>query len=134
MSVRSALIALVAPVALAAAFATAPAHAAGVKTQACNGAFCAHSQYDNSKKRHIVYFSFNGTHVNHYNVRFKEPGGLTRQREIATDSGDTNWSKNWYVSATRGANITLTVQACNRGGLFSSSKCTGWTTIKLKLV
>jgi hypothetical protein len=130
MSILSTLVRIAAPVALAVSLSAAPAFA---KTQACNGAFCAHSQWDASKKRHIVYFSFNGTHVTHYNVRFKETGGQTVQREVGTYSSSSNWSNNWYVRATRGNYLTLTVQACNKGGLFSKSKCTGWTTIRLKL-
>ncbi|MCW5771674.1 MAG: hypothetical protein KIT16_08585 [Rhodospirillaceae bacterium] len=130
MSVRSALIRFVAPLVLAVSVSAAPAFA---KTQACSGAFCAHSQYDASKKRHIVYFSFNGTHVHHYNVRFKETGGQTVQREVGTYKNDSNWSDNWYVRAIRGNYLTLTVQACSKGGLFGKSKCTGWTTIRLKL-
>jgi len=80
-----------------------------------------------------IRFSFRGSNVNHYNVRFVEQGGRTVQKEISTFSG-SNLSKWWRVRGRNGQQVTVQVQACSRGGVFSSSKCTGWTTITLTLL
>ena len=133
MSIRSAL-GLVAPIALAVTMAggfATTAHANLPKS--CSGAFCAENSRIVEGGSHVIRFSFRGSNVNHYNVRFVEQGGRTVQKEISTFSG-SNLSKWWRVRGRNGQQVTVQVQACSRGGVFSSSKCTGWTTITLTLL
>jgi len=120
-----------ATVALLALCAAAPAANASAPTKACNGAFCAESYRIVEGGSHAIRFSFRGSSVNHYNVRFVERGGRTVQKEISTFSG-SNESKSWRVRGTNGNTVTVSVQACTRA-LLGSSKCTPWKVIKLTL-
>lgn len=120
-----------ATVAILALLASAPAANAYAPTRACNGAFCAESYRIVEGGSYVIRFSFRGSSVNHYNVRFVERGGREVQKEVSTTSG-SNWSQGWRVRSTPGNTVTLSVQACNRA-TFGSSKCTQWKIIKLTL-
>jgi hypothetical protein len=116
-------------VALASA-AAAPASAALPRT--CSGGLCAENFRIVEGGSHAVRFSFRGTEVSHYNVRFVERGGRTVQREVSTMKGDTNQSKSWRVRGTSGQVVTIHVQACNRAFLGRSS-CTKWYKLTITL-
>lgn len=120
-----------ATLAILALSAGAPAAYAYAPTKACNGAFCAESFRIVEGGSHSIRFSFRGSSVDAYNVRFREKGGRMVQQEISTKSG-SNLSKSWRIRSTNGATVTLIVQACNSGFL-GKSKCTPWKEIRLTL-
>lgn len=120
-----------AAIALLALVAGAPAAHAYAPTKACSGAFCAESFRIVEGGSHAIRFSFRGSAINHYNVRFIEKGGREVQRGLGTFS-NSNLSNSWRVRSTNGARVTFAVQACN-SPLIGKSKCTPWTRINLTL-
>ena len=116
-------------VALASA-AAAPASAA--PTKSCSGGLCVETFAIVEGGTHAIRFSFRGTEVTSYNVRYVEKGGRLVQRNVSTLGGGTNLSKFWKVRGTPGQRVTVHVQACNTGFLARSS-CTKWYAVTITL-
>jgi hypothetical protein len=76
----------------------------------------------------LTHFSYRGPRVSHYNLRYSESDNREAQIEISAVS-DRNRSGAQYMIVRPGGRYTVAIQACNRGGLFQKSGCTGWYRI-----
>lgn len=95
-----------------AAIAGAAAVASPAAAKVCQSGICAESRSDGRMVN--VYLSFNGQNYTHFNVR--RNGG-----QIEVNPGLV-----YQFAFRKGYNQYYSVQVCNRGGVFQSSKCTGW--------
>ena len=94
----------------------------------CANAMCFHKnphRYSDGKM--YYYLSYRGSEISHFNLRFLQGNGEEGQSEIRALSGNRSGAK--YMAVRPGGKYTVAIQACNRGGLFQKSGCTGWYRI-----
>ncbi|MDL5203792.1 hypothetical protein [Streptomyces sp. ALI-76-A] len=68
-----------------------------------------------------LYYGGYTNNTTHYNVRYAPPGGGWQQTELRAGA-----HMMWKFPAAYG-DYNFSVQACNRGGAFQSSRCTNWS-------
>jgi hypothetical protein len=83
---------------------------------ACKGGFCV-SGSDNNRGTHTVDFTTTHRGYTHFNVATPYDG----QHELGR-----NQRRFTFRGGFKGMKGSYGIQACNRGGVFSSSSCTRW--------
>lgn len=142
MSPRSILARLMAPLAVAASFASLSTTAeAAPYTPLCAGAYCFNKDtqgYVDNRTR--FYLTFKGSAVSHYNLRYREAGGREVQIEIGARPG-SNGSYVTSLPGVPGRAYQVSAQACARVKIFvgpivvsTRSGCTPWYRTTYKAV
>jgi hypothetical protein len=63
---------------------------------------------------------------NVYNIRWSDSSGNAKQIEVPNRGGPRQKTMSWSRFSEE-SKYYFTVQACNKGGLFTSSSCTAWS-------
>ena len=106
---------------MGAAIAAAASVVAGSADAACKQGFCVSGTDDVKSGRHLVQFTTSLRNYTHFNV-------WNGSEQIELGKNERSFSVIRESARALPFKYVYRIQACNKGGAFSSSSCTPWVT------